>query len=155
MKCYSMLGSVVYFDQRTHARACICIVKNNQKHSKTTKSTFFIIRTSGLCNANEEKRRKKMIFECFQSFLTMRMHAFAGQNTQHRKHYTPKIINAFTITLIACFWPKQKKSIQQSAAFNYSKCKLQRKVFFPKIKFIPTQIFVEILWYKLHLLQQI
>ena len=97
-----------------------------------------------------------MIFECFLSFWTMRMHAFAGQNTQHRKRYTPKIINAFTITQIPCFWPKQKKtafnnqllSITQNANYN-------EKFFFPKIKFIPTQIFVEILWYKLHLLQQI
>ena len=106
-----------------HAFAWSKTIKNFQKPQK---STFFIIRPSGLCNAHEEKRRKKMIFECFQSFLTMRMHAFAGQNTQHRKHYTPKIINAFTITQIPCFWPKQKKtafnnqllSITQNANYN-------------------------------------
>ena len=53
---------VVYFDQRMHACARICMVENDQKHSK---------------------------IRHFWSFSTMRTHAqaFAGRNTQHLLYY--------------------------------------------------------------------
>ena len=51
---FKTLWSVVYFDQWTHASACVCMVENDEKHG-----TFF------------------MIFKCFSSFLTMRTRAQA------------------------------------------------------------------------------
>ena len=32
---------VVYFDQRTHACVCVCMVENDKKHSKMSKKVIF------------------------------------------------------------------------------------------------------------------
>ena len=56
-------NSVVYFDQRTHACACVHMVKNNIKCLKTIKKVcFLIIRIRGSCRAHIEKN----VFSWFQ-----------------------------------------------------------------------------------------
>ena len=58
---------VVYFGQRTHACACVCMVENNQKHSKMTKKYFFIMNTRGLQEAYVEKWRKTKKIVCWSA----------------------------------------------------------------------------------------
>ena len=52
----------MYFDQRTHAYACVCMVEND-------KNILF----SSFSN----------LFCCFQPCKRMHKHVFAGRNTQH------------------------------------------------------------------------
>ena len=56
-KCPNL--GVVYFDQRTHACACVRMVENDQKHSKMSKKVPFssCVREAykRLTNKNEEK----------------------------------------------------------------------------------------------------
>ena len=75
-----LLFNVVYFDQRMHACACICMVKNNEKHQKSWKSTFFIMHMIG----SWRKKRKKWLpkagwhfFHDYQMFFTVFDHANA------------------------------------------------------------------------------
>ena len=35
------MSSVVYFDQRTHACACVCMVENDQNHCKMSEKVLF------------------------------------------------------------------------------------------------------------------
>ena len=42
---------VVYFDQQTHACACVCMVENDEK------STFSIMPTRGSCEKHKEKQQ--------------------------------------------------------------------------------------------------
>ena len=62
---------VVYFDQQTHACACIRMVENDQKPS------FFIESLSWASRVHDEKGTFLLIFECFYRFSTMRTHAQA------------------------------------------------------------------------------
>ena len=83
---------VVYFNQRTHACACVCMVENDWKHKKmnqpafgshsqslTNKLFFAFCYESLSCAslAHEEKHIFLFIFLCFQSFSTMQTHAQA------------------------------------------------------------------------------
>ena len=73
---------VVYFDQPTHACACVRMVENDQNHSKMTKKVPFL---SCVREAYEQKRRKKSFsydFDRFRPCDCMRKHAFVGRNTQ-------------------------------------------------------------------------
>ena len=47
--------TVEYFDLLKVACACVRMVENDQKHSKMTKSIFFIMRTRGSREAYVEK----------------------------------------------------------------------------------------------------
>ena len=80
--------TVVYFDQQTHACACVSMVENDEKHWKMIeKSTFFIMCTRGTREAYEEKQRKKFdVFYRFQPCKRMRKHVFAGRNTQQKTY---------------------------------------------------------------------
>ena len=54
----------MYFDQQMHACACIRMVENDQKDSKSVKSTFFHVYerlTRGLQEAYEQKRGKILV----------------------------------------------------------------------------------------------
>ena len=57
---FGLMGNsfVVYFDQRTHACACVRMVENDKKHKKMMKKVPF-----GSCTreAREEKGRKKFV----------------------------------------------------------------------------------------------
>ena len=81
---------VVYFDQQTHACACICMVENDEKHLKSWKKYLFMC-TRGSCETHEEKQLRltwascgldgkgtfSMIFKRFSMFSTMQRHAQA------------------------------------------------------------------------------
>ena len=94
-----LITNVVYFDQQTHACAYVCMVENNQKHSKVSKKVLFSSCTQEAHVRLTRKAKKKvcwsaigsdsqkrvdtqmllflLIFKCFWSFWTMRIHAQA------------------------------------------------------------------------------
>ena len=46
---------VVYFEERTHACACVCMVENNEKHSKIMNKYLYYHAYKRLIKKNEEK----------------------------------------------------------------------------------------------------
>ena len=89
MKSWSQ--PVVYFDQQTHACACVHMVENNEKCLKIINKYFFItgMRDSHKAHAKTGRKMKFIsFFDNFQAFFIvfdhvnacerMRKHSFAG-----------------------------------------------------------------------------
>ena len=101
------LSFVVYFDQRTHACACICMVENNQKHSKIRRlgvnqllgvtpnpwpTTFFFVFLREPLLSLSCAWWKRYFFTHFRVFLIVFDHADACASMRslveiHNRHY--------------------------------------------------------------------
>ena len=137
--CQEVLCILTSERMLAHAFAWSKTIKNIQKPQKVPFSSYVRVAYVMLMKKKDDFWMFSIIFDhanaciCWSKYTTQE--ALHAQNHQCIYNYSNSMFLGQT----------KKNSIQQSAAFNYSKCKLQRKVFFPKIKFIPTQIFVEIL----------